>query len=376
MLMISKKQMEALRQAVRAEFNQHTLAVLREAVPDFHAGLDQTSALRRLEDSVAKAISYGLSTERKIRDFIAVQTVAGEDFDLNPSFADTCKSLTDVTLSPGERLASARQRVADVLARKERGMSDSLFPDLGGEDRPADSTVMPCPEASKYLNTVVTFGGGSSFLAQQQGDSGGSSQETWEKMGNILSGNGWRTNAEVEREKYRKLREEQRKAVAGLRAYGFTEDQLSQLTYQQQIDLYNAIQRGETSVTSGGTTINIVPGGGATKLGVTTRSPTRDAAFREAKLANDIPLSKQPDKVYNPNTPEGRQIKLDSRRNVRLYEFTKVKGRRSGFEKIRQLLMARWVAVAIKGRTSIQVLLLPKIKKLLLIITIGRKKCL
>jgi hypothetical protein len=120
MLTISKRQMEALRQAVRAEFIRRTLAVLREAVPDFLAGLDEAAALRRVEESVAKAESYGLSTERQIRDFIAVQTVAGEDFDSNPRFAAAHGVLTDVTLSPDDRLARARQCVADVLARKDR----------------------------------------------------------------------------------------------------------------------------------------------------------------------------------------------------------------------------------------------------------------
>lgn len=43
-------------------------------------------------------------------------------------------------------------------------MSDSLFPDLGGEDRPADSTIRSCPKSS-------ASGGASSFLAQQPGNS-------------------------------------------------------------------------------------------------------------------------------------------------------------------------------------------------------------
>jgi hypothetical protein len=121
MLMISKSQMETLRHGVRAEFMRRTLAVLREAVPGFLAGLDEVTALRRVEDSVAKAESYGLSTERQIRDFIAVQTVAGGDFDTNPRFAAARAALTDATLSPGDRLARVRQRVAEVLARKDKG---------------------------------------------------------------------------------------------------------------------------------------------------------------------------------------------------------------------------------------------------------------
>jgi hypothetical protein len=121
MLMISKKQMDALRLAMRAEFIRRTLAVLHDAVPDFLAGLDDAAALRRLEASVTKAESYGLSTERQIRDFIAVQTVAGEDFDSNSHFAAAREALTDFNQSPSDRLALARQRIAYVLARKDKG---------------------------------------------------------------------------------------------------------------------------------------------------------------------------------------------------------------------------------------------------------------
>jgi hypothetical protein len=88
MLKISKRQMDALRLAVRAKFIRRTLDVLRDAVPDFLAGLDDAAALRRVEASVTKAESYGLSTERQIRDFIAVQTITGEDFDSNPLALD------------------------------------------------------------------------------------------------------------------------------------------------------------------------------------------------------------------------------------------------------------------------------------------------
>jgi hypothetical protein len=119
MLVISKNQMEALRQAMRAEFVRRTLAVIRETAPGFTAGLDEATALRRVEESVARAESYGLSTERAIRDFIAVQTVAGEDFDSDPRFAAARGALTDDSLPPGDRLARARQRVAEALRRKD-----------------------------------------------------------------------------------------------------------------------------------------------------------------------------------------------------------------------------------------------------------------
>ncbi len=121
MLMISKKQMEVLRQVARGEFIRRTLAVLREAVPGFLAGVDEATALRRVEDSVAQAEAYGLSTERQVRDFIAIETVAGEDFASNPRFAGARGALADFTVSPADRLARARQRVAEALAQKDKG---------------------------------------------------------------------------------------------------------------------------------------------------------------------------------------------------------------------------------------------------------------
>jgi hypothetical protein len=121
MVNISKRQMEALRQAIRAEFIRRTLAGIREAVPNFLAGPDDATALRWVEDSVTKAESYGLSTEREIRDFIVIQIVTMEKFDTDPRFAPAREALTDVTLSPGDRLARARQRVAEVMTRKDRG---------------------------------------------------------------------------------------------------------------------------------------------------------------------------------------------------------------------------------------------------------------
>ncbi len=120
MLKISKSQMEDMQQGGRAEFIRRTLAVIREVVPNFLAGPDDATALRWVEDSIAKAESYGLSTAREIRDFIAIQIVTREKFDTDPRFAAALEALTDVTLSPGDRLALARKRVAEVMARKEK----------------------------------------------------------------------------------------------------------------------------------------------------------------------------------------------------------------------------------------------------------------
>ncbi|MBO0722205.1 MAG: hypothetical protein J2P41_15375 [Blastocatellia bacterium] len=145
MLVITKNQMEALRRGVRAEFIRRTQAVIRKAAPGFLAGLDDAAALKRVENSVVKAESHGMSTEREIRDFIALQAVAGGDFDSDPRFAAAQEALRDANKPAGDRLARARLIVAETLAGKKPEKREGIFPDLGGDNRPADSTVIPCP---------------------------------------------------------------------------------------------------------------------------------------------------------------------------------------------------------------------------------------
>ena len=52
---------------------------------------------------------------------------------------------------------------------------------------------------------------------------------------------------------------------------------------------------------------------------VDTYSVTRSAAFNQAKIANDIPISQQPNQVIKPGTPEGYKAGLDPQRNGNLY---------------------------------------------------------
>jgi|GEM_PF-2424721 len=56
-----------------------------------------------------------------------------------------------------------------------------------------------------------------------------------------------------------------------------------------------------------------------------TRSDTRHNALRQAKIANGVPVSAQPLETIYPNTPEGRDQKLDSR-NVVLYVYFNSRG--------------------------------------------------
>jgi hypothetical protein len=61
---------------------------------------------------------------------------------------------------------------------------------------------------------------------------------------------------------------------------------------------------------------------------VTTTSETRNGALREAKRANGVPVSAQPDKVILPGTPEGERLGLRPGDNVRLYEYTNANGQK------------------------------------------------
>lgn len=56
-----------------------------------------------------------------------------------------------------------------------------------------------------------------------------------------------------------------------------------------------------------------------------TKSETRSQALKNAKEENGIPKSQQPDRTIKPNTPDGKEAKLDER-NVRQYEYTNSKG--------------------------------------------------
>jgi uncharacterized protein RhaS with RHS repeats len=60
---------------------------------------------------------------------------------------------------------------------------------------------------------------------------------------------------------------------------------------------------------------------------VDTSAATARQALRNAKEANRIPRSAQPDRTIKPNTPEGNELGLDNR-NVKLYEYTNSDGQK------------------------------------------------
>ena len=121
MLMITKRQWEIFGEYVRAQFIRSACDSLREEEPKFLEGLDDEMAFKRVEECVAKAESYGFTTERQVLDFIDIQTIAGVDFDVNPRFARAREVLTDLSREPNHRLSRARRRVLEELARRGRG---------------------------------------------------------------------------------------------------------------------------------------------------------------------------------------------------------------------------------------------------------------
>ncbi|WP_241971656.1 RHS repeat-associated core domain-containing protein [Idiomarina fontislapidosi] len=97
-------------------------------------------------------------------------------------------------------------------------------------------------------------------------------------------------------------------------------------------DLYDMATAGINATNTASLGANVaglfIPG--ATGLGTAVRagdkavdtvSVTSNQALRQAKDANGIPRSAQPDKTIKPGTPEGNAAGLDSR-NVKQYEYT------------------------------------------------------
>ena len=80
-------------------------------------------------------------------------------------------------------------------------------------------------------------------------------QDLLQKLKNGLLGRGFKTDAEIQAARNAaetKKSQEAARAADELKKAGFDPDQISQLSNQQVIDFYNALQRGETSVDSGG----------------------------------------------------------------------------------------------------------------------------
>jgi RHS repeat-associated protein len=102
-------------------------------------------------------------------------------------------------------------------------------------------------------------------------DPDGHSIQDWlEKLKNGLSGNGFKTDKEIEQERRAaeiKHRQEAARAHKWLLDQGADPQKLSHLSNQQVIDVYNAAQRGETSVTSGGQTIELTYGIAGSSVG-------------------------------------------------------------------------------------------------------------
>jgi hypothetical protein len=116
-----------------------------------------------------------------------------------------------------------------------------------------------------------------------------------------------KTNREVANDKLRAFEAKRKEAYAWLKAHGATDEQLGQLTAQQQIDVYEAAKRGESSVTfDDGRTIQIVtpgqPGSPAPTPKITPIPPSDARAAAERlgynKVVKDPPFNAHGQKVF------------------------------------------------------------------------------
>ncbi|WP_089727580.1 hypothetical protein [Candidatus Thiosymbion oneisti] len=116
MLKISAAQFEALKAVPRQAFIKRTIARLEERIPAFLNGLSPAQANHRVDTCIARAESYGLTTEHQIWSFIAIQATLGLAFDKDPKFADVVEELQDDDLMPDQRIDRATVIVDEMLA--------------------------------------------------------------------------------------------------------------------------------------------------------------------------------------------------------------------------------------------------------------------
>ncbi len=145
---------------------------------------------------------------------------------------------------------------------KAIGIAIATFFGSGGgvSSGPGFRTPPTFPGSLPGINAAIRSGMGgfrtppfvNGFLQTQQ-----TQDDSWgawfERLGNKLSGNGWKTNREVEDDRYRAKTAKQKEANAWLRAHGFPEELIGGLSVDEQIALYEKAKNGEPI------NINIIP---------------------------------------------------------------------------------------------------------------------
>ncbi len=159
-------------------------------------------------------------------------------------------------------------KICNVLKAIASAFKSIFSSSIGGFSGPGFQTPPTFPGSLPGITAATRSGLGgfrtppfvSGFLGGLQQTTDDSWGTWWERLGNWISRKGWKTNREVEIDNLRAFEAKRREAYAWLKAHGATDEELGKLTAQQQIDVYEAAKRGESSVTSGESVININPG--------------------------------------------------------------------------------------------------------------------
>lgn len=113
LLRIRKEQVEALSQAVVAQFEERTVDELRATLPAY--GLDEEALRELIRQGISDAARYGLISEQGTRAYIGAMLALGESFDGTQRYAWLRAILENPEVNPekkADRLRAAARRGA------------------------------------------------------------------------------------------------------------------------------------------------------------------------------------------------------------------------------------------------------------------------
>jgi hypothetical protein len=126
MLAIRKKQLDALSTVQRISFDNRMLTHLKKFFPAQYDGLGDERALDAVHYGIARAATYGMTSERDVCKYIDLMFALGRDFDTDPRFDWAQPILTNPGLpDPSARIellydaALTRIREAALAAKQQ-----------------------------------------------------------------------------------------------------------------------------------------------------------------------------------------------------------------------------------------------------------------
>jgi hypothetical protein len=126
MLVIRKSQLDALSIAHRTSFDNRMLAHLKKFFPAQYDGLGEERAIEAVHYGIARAATYGITSERDVCKYVDLMFALGRDFDTDPRFDWAQPILTDPNLpDPSARIellydaALTRIREAALAAKQQ-----------------------------------------------------------------------------------------------------------------------------------------------------------------------------------------------------------------------------------------------------------------